>query len=83
MMRKTISVLALLVALTCFAYGGEMQNGATGTPQPTPVPAPATQEPPRDGETDAGLTTTTAEGDIQDGAVASFVEVMLNLLALY
>ena len=43
-MRKAISVSALLLALTCSAYAGEMQNGVTGTPPPTPPPNGITQE---------------------------------------
>jgi hypothetical protein len=41
-MRKTISVAALLLALTCPAYAGEMQNDK---PAPPPQPATAMQEP--------------------------------------
>ena len=82
MMRKTISLLALLLALTCSAYGGEMQNGVTGTPQPTPAPAPATQGPPTGGEMDAGATTATSDDEMVDEAAVTFMQVLLNLLAL-
>lgn len=41
-MRKTISVAALLLALTCPAYAGEMQNDK---PAPPPPPVTTTQEP--------------------------------------
>jgi hypothetical protein len=38
-MRKTISVAALLLALTCPAYAGEMQNDSP-KPQASTVQAP-------------------------------------------
>jgi hypothetical protein len=79
-MRKAISVSALLLALTCSAYAGDMQNGVTGTPQPTP--APASQGPTPDGEIDTGATAATADGEMQNGAAVTFFEVVLNLLAL-
>ncbi len=44
-MRKTISVAALLLALTCPTYAGDMQNDA-----PKPPPPSAVQEPTTDGE---------------------------------
>ena len=75
MMRKSFSVLTLILALTCSAYAGEMQNGVTDDPQcgvtctPPPPSAPAVQEPTTDGETPNTLTTT-------------IIEVVLNLLAL-
>jgi hypothetical protein len=34
-MRKTISVAALLLALTCTAYAGEIPNFPPAPPQPT------------------------------------------------
>ena len=43
-MRKTISVAALLLALTCPAYAGEMQNDS---PKP---PANTVQEPTANGD---------------------------------
>ena len=69
-MRKSFSVLTLILALTCTAYAGEMQNGVTDTPPPPPQSAPAVQEPMVDGETPDTLTTT------------ALIEVVLNLLAL-
>jgi len=50
-MRKTISVAALLLALTCPAYAGEMQNDS---PKPQ---ANAVQEPTTNGE----MSTTSAD----------------------
>jgi hypothetical protein len=79
-MRKTISLLALSLVLTCSAFAGDMQNGVTGTPPPTP--APAVQGPTTDGEMSAGATAPTTDGDIQNGAAATFLQVVLNLLAL-
>ncbi|HEU4597172.1 MAG TPA: hypothetical protein VFS10_18720, partial [Pyrinomonadaceae bacterium] len=77
MMRKSISVLALMLALTCFTYAGDIQNGVTGTPQPTP--APAVQEPTTDGEIDTGAT---ADGIMPNDAATTFMQMVLNLLAL-
>lgn len=48
-MRKAIGVSALILALTCFAYAGEMPNGS---PEPPP---PAVQEQPEDGLTEKVL----------------------------
>lgn len=61
-MRKTISVAALLLALTCPAYAGDIQNDS---PKP---PANTIQEP-------------TTDGDIQNGAVGSLTQTVLDLLA--
>jgi hypothetical protein len=44
-MRKVISVAALLLALTCSAYAGDMPNGSPTPPQP----ANAAQEQTTDG----------------------------------
>jgi hypothetical protein len=74
-MRKSISVLALILALSCSTSAGEIQNGITGTP---PQPTPAVQEPTTDGimQNDA------SDGHIQNEAAATFAQVLLNLLAL-
>ena len=45
-MRKTISVAALLLALTCPAYAGDMPNFSPAPPNPTNT----IQEPTVDGE---------------------------------
>jgi hypothetical protein len=79
-MRKTITLLALVAALTCSAYAGDMPNGVTGTPQPTPTPA--VQGPTTDGEIDTGATALTADGIVPDEAAITFLQVVLNLLAL-
>ena len=49
-MRKTISVAALLLALTCPAYAGEIQNEA---PKPQ---ANTAQEPTAEGDIQNGVT---------------------------
>ena len=79
-MRKALNVSALILALTCSAYAGDMPNGVPSTPQPTP--APAVQGPTLDGEMDTGATATTVDGDIQNGAAITLMQMVLNLLAL-
>ena len=51
-MRKALSVVALVFALTCSAQAGYMQNGSPEPPPPQP--APAVQGPTTDGEMDTG-----------------------------
>ena len=67
-MRKTISVAALLLALTCPAYAGEMQNDK---PQAATV-----QEPTTEGDIH------TTEGEIQNDATASLTQIALDMLAV-
>lgn len=50
-MRKTVSIAALLLALTCSTYAGEMGNDSH-----TPPPAPIAQEPTTDGIMPDGAT---------------------------
>jgi hypothetical protein len=67
-MRKTISVAALLLALTCPAYAGDIQNDS---PKP---PAPAVQETTDDA---------TVNGDTQFPGVSDILtQSALDLLAL-
>jgi hypothetical protein len=66
-MRKIISVAALLLALTCPAYAGEIQNDS---PKP---PTSTAQEP-----TNGVMTT----GDIQNDAADTLTQITLNLLAV-
>ena len=47
-MRKTLTTAALLVALSCPAFAGEIQTTGAPTPPP-PQPASATQEATLDG----------------------------------
>jgi hypothetical protein len=64
-MRKAISVSALILALTCPVYAGDMPNGA---PQPPPpAPSSATQEP--------------TGGEIPTGATDTLTQITLDLLA--
>lgn len=69
-MRKSIRVSLLVVVMAVSAHAGDMQCGVTGTP-PT-QPATVAQEP---------ILESTASGDISTGAVDTFTEVALNLLA--
>ena len=67
-------MLALL--LTCSVSAGIMPNDA---PAPPPSqPATAVQEPTTEGEIPNGA----ADGIMQNEAAATFIEVVLNLLAL-
>jgi hypothetical protein len=66
-MRKTISVAALLLALTCPTYAGEIQNDS-----PKPPPPSAVQEPTDEATTD---------GDIQNDAPDGLAQIALDLLA--
>lgn len=81
-MRKAISVSALILALTFTfsTHAGDMQNGVNNAPQPTPTPA--IQELTSDGEVDSVTTAPTADGTISNEVAITFVQVMLNLLAL-
>jgi hypothetical protein len=54
-MRKAISVTALLLALTCSAYAGDMPNGSPAPPQS----ANAAQE-----QTTDGVISTTSAGSL-------------------
>ncbi len=64
-MRKALSVTALILALTCSVYAGDMPNG---TPQPPPpAPSSITQEP--------------TGGEITTGVPSTLTQVTLDLLA--
>ncbi|MDT5294302.1 MAG: hypothetical protein QOJ76_1182 [Acidobacteriota bacterium] len=65
-MRKTISIAALILALTCSTYAGDMQND---TPKPPPPPIPVVQEP-------------TTNGDMQNDSADSLTEIVLDLIAV-
>lgn len=65
-MRKVISVAALLLALTCPAYAGDMPNGS---PVPLSQPTNAVQEP-------------TTGGEMQTGVAVSLTQITLDLLAV-
>jgi len=67
-----------MLALCCPAFAGEMLC----PPVATPPPATAVQGLSTDDEMDTGATATTTDGDIETGAAITFVEVVLNLLAL-
>lgn len=67
-MRKTISVAALLLALTCPAYAGDIQNDS---PKP---PTNAAQEP-TGGEMTAS--------EIPDDTANTLTQITLDLLAVF
>ncbi len=70
-MRKTISVVALLLALTCPAYAGDIQNDS-------PKPQTSTVQAPTDGEvTTVGEVT----GETPEDTADALARVMLDLLA--
>jgi hypothetical protein len=69
-MRKSIRVSLLVMVMAVSAHAGDMQCGVTGTP-PT-QPATIEQEP---------IQESTASGDISNGAVNTFAEVALSVLA--
>ena len=85
-MRRTIQSAALVLALSVTSYAGIMQCPIE---EPTPPPPPAEQQsetvvqgPTTDGVMSTGTTAPTADGMMGDGAVATFTQVILNLLAL-
>lgn len=53
-MRKTLGVLALILALTCSAYAGNIPNMITDEPPPPPPPSNTTSD--LDGWIGTGLT---------------------------
>lgn len=65
-MRKTLTTVALLLALSCTAFGGEIQI----PPAPAPTPASATQEP------------TGGEMLTPPGVSESMTQIALELLAV-
>jgi hypothetical protein len=68
-MRKTLTTVALLLALSCTAFGGEILI----PPAPALSPASATQEP-----TDG----VTLQGDMPNGVADSVTQTALELLAV-
>jgi hypothetical protein len=73
-MRKTLTTVALVLALTCHAWAGIMHTPNSPQPQPTPTPASATQEP-----TDG----VPLNGEIQTTGVSeSLTQIALELLAV-
>ncbi len=71
-MRKTISVAALLLALTCPAYAGDIQNDS-------PKPQTSTVQEPTDGKV---TTVGTDTGETPDDTADALARVMLDLLAV-
>ncbi|HKO18639.1 MAG TPA: hypothetical protein VJU82_07115 [Acidobacteriaceae bacterium] len=72
-MRKTLTTTALLLALSCSAFGGEMAT--PGAPTPPPQPVSATQEPTADDVTLNGEMAT-------PGLSQSLTQRALEVLAL-
>jgi hypothetical protein len=69
-MRKTLTAVALLLALSCTAFGGEIQI----PPAPAPPSASATQEPTDDATLDGEMPT--------PGVTESLTQTVLELLAV-
>ena len=78
-MRNAIRASVLMLALCCPAFAGNIPNPPGVTT--TPTPAPAVQETTTFGDLQPGELPTSG-GDIQNGAAATFMQVVLNLLAL-
>ena len=79
-MVKAIRACALILLLACSAQAGHMQNDS---PAPPPSqPAITAQGPTTDGEMDTGATAPTADGIMPNEAAITFMQVVLNLLAL-
>lgn len=78
-MRKTFRASVLMLALCCPVFAGDIPNPPIAPPQP---PTPAVQAPSTDGQIDTGATASTADSDLQNSAAITFVEILLNLLAL-
>jgi hypothetical protein len=73
---KVVKAFVLALAVSVCAYAGEMDNGVA---QPPPSqPATVAQEPTTDGIMQNGV----ADGIIPNDAATTFMQVMLNLLAL-
>jgi len=68
-MRKTLGVVALMLAFCCPAFAGEIPN----PPAPTPTPASSAQEPTDDATTDDEM-----DNDTPD----ILTQTALDLLAL-
>jgi hypothetical protein len=73
-MRKTLTTAALLLALCCVSFAGEMHTPGAPAPPPEPTPTSAVQEP-TGGETLNGEISTPGVSD-------SLTEVALELLAV-
>jgi len=76
MMRKTLRASVLVLVLCCPAFAGEIP---CPTVVPTPAPLSVVQEPTMDSEIQNPQTT---DDYSQNGAVATFLEVVLSLLTL-
>lgn len=72
-MRQAIRASALVLALSCTAYAGEIPNGVTGTPPSQPATAYTTQEPVNDQSSPASELSVTE-------AVLNLVQNLLTLL---
>jgi len=71
-MRKTISVAALLLALTCPTYAGEMQNDAPKSPTNN------AQAPSDDTTLEGGISTPSAS----DSLTETVLDLLADVLAL-
>lgn len=64
-MPKTLTTVALVLALCCTAFAGEIHT--PGSPQPAPTPTSTAQEP--------------ADTDEESGATEALTQLALDLLA--
>jgi hypothetical protein len=78
-MRKSLTVSVLLLALCRPAFAGDMLCPPVTTPPP-PQPAIISQESASEVEIQSVQTT---DGETADDLTTNFVEVVLNLLALF
>lgn len=65
-MRKTLMAAALVLALCCSAYAGDISNPSVT--QPSPPPGMTTEE------------SAQTDGDIENGAVESLTDAVLAVL---
>lgn len=74
-MRKPIRALMLVLAVSTYAYGGDMGNGVA---QPPPPPQQQTQT--LSAPATPADDTTSADGDMGNGVMATATEATLNLI---
>ena len=73
-MRKTLTTAALLLALSCPAFAGEIHT--TGAPTPPPQPSSAVQEPTDDATVDGVIHTPGVTDALTQTVLAVIVSVL-------
>jgi hypothetical protein len=76
-MRKILRAFVMVLAFCVPALAGDIL-----CPPVAPLSSPAVQEPIMDGEINTGVTAPPADGDMANEAALTFMQVVLNLLAL-